>query len=111
MSALPPKADIRQCRRHFRFSNNGNEQACPRLRSKPSSSLFWILRPRLFRISQIDKPINGGDHNRSADNISDCHGKQIAHKKIPPGQFRKIAFRDELKQVKVELRKAVGFAP
>jgi hypothetical protein len=46
-----------------------------------------------FSFSQIDKPIDGRDHDRPADDITYRHGNQIADKKIAPGQFRKICRR------------------
>jgi hypothetical protein len=40
--------------------------------------------------SQINKPINGADHDRPADNIADRYREQVPEEKIVPGQPGKI---------------------
>ena len=42
-------------------------------------------------LAQIDEPIDGGDHDRAADDIADRHRQQIAEEEIVPGERGKIA--------------------
>src|SRR5215475_3708714 len=44
-------------------------------------------------LAQVDKPIDGGNHDRAADNISNCHRQQIANEKVSPGQLVKVRRR------------------